>query len=215
MNKTVALIAIAALAGCATTGDTPVSREAVLALMKGSFTERSIATLERLDQTELQQACSEAAASGADLSKAARATLEAKLLAAIKPPVDGNYIGDWKAGEVVAQSGRGLQFSDTAATVAGGNCYACHQVTAAEISYGNLGPTLAGYGKIRQVKFADGKPTPESLPIVQYTWGRLWNSHAYNACNNMPRFGEAGILTQKQLQDVMALLLHPDSPTNK
>jgi L-cysteine S-thiosulfotransferase len=206
-----------ALTGCATVGDTAssVSREEVLASMKASFAERSIAKLDRLDQSELQTACSQAAATGKDLDKAARAVLEAKLLAAIKPPVDGNYIGDWKAGEAVAQSGRGLQFNDTASTVAGGNCYACHQIGAAEISYGNLGPSLAAYGKIRQVKFADGKPAAESMPIVEYTWGRLWNSHAYNACNNMPRFGEAGILTQKQLQDVMALLLHPDSPTNK
>jgi sulfur-oxidizing protein SoxX len=31
----------------------------------------------------------------------------------------------------------------------------------------------------------------------------------------MPRFGAAGILTEAQLKDVMALLLAPDSPVNK
>jgi len=31
----------------------------------------------------------------------------------------------------------------------------------------------------------------------------------------MPRFGAAGILTEKQLKDVMALLLDPASPVNQ
>jgi sulfur-oxidizing protein SoxX len=31
----------------------------------------------------------------------------------------------------------------------------------------------------------------------------------------MPRFGDAGILTQAQIKDVMALLLDPQSPVNK
>ena len=48
-----------------------------------------------------------------------------------------------------------------------------------------------------------------------YTWGKIWNSHAYNACSQMPRFGDAGILTEAQIKDVMALLLDPNSPVNK
>jgi sulfur-oxidizing protein SoxX len=31
----------------------------------------------------------------------------------------------------------------------------------------------------------------------------------------MPRFGHKGILTEKQLQDVTALLMDPESPVNK
>jgi L-cysteine S-thiosulfotransferase len=202
------------LLGCASAPQEP-TREEILAGMKASFGERGMAKLDRLDQSTLQQECSAVAAKGKDLEKPDRARLEKAALDAIKPPVDGQYIGDWKAGEAVAQSGRGMQFSDAAGTVAGGNCYACHQMSKAEISFGNLGPTLQAYGRLRQVKFADGKPTAESMPIVTYTWGKLWNSHAYNACSNMPRFGDAGILSQKQLQDVMALLLHPESPVNQ
>ena len=41
------------------------------------------------------------------------------------------------------------------------------------------------------------------------------NTHAYNACVNMPRFGDAGILTEAQIKDVMALLLDPASPVNQ
>jgi sulfur-oxidizing protein SoxX len=52
-------------------------------------------------------------------------------------------------------------------------------------------------------------------PIVEYTWGKLWNSRAYTACSQMPRAGAKGILTQTQIQHIMALLLDPESPVNK
>jgi sulfur-oxidizing protein SoxX len=43
----------------------------------------------------------------------------------------------------------------------------------------------------------------------------LWNARGYNACSNMPRFGHNGILTEAQLQHLMALLLDPKSPVNQ
>ena len=52
-------------------------------------------------------------------------------------------------------------------------------------------------------------------PIVEYTWGKIWNAKAYNACSNMPRAGHKGILTEAQVRDVMALLLDPKSPVNQ
>ncbi|MFM2398500.1 MAG: hypothetical protein RL341_657, partial [Pseudomonadota bacterium] len=156
----------------------------------------------------LQQVCSEYATR--ELPKADRERLEKAALAAIKAPADSQYLGDWKEGERIAQNGRGLQFSDTASTVAGGNCYACHQIQKAEISYGNIGPSLYQYGKLR----SGGAAQPPEA-IVKYTWGKIWNSHAYNACSNMPRYGAANILTEQQLKHVMALLLDPVSPVNK
>ena len=42
---------------------------------------------------------------------------------------------------------------------------------------------------------------PASLPVVQYTWGKLWNSKAYVACSNMPRFGHMGLLDENQLRN--------------
>ena len=54
-----------------------------------------------------------------------------------------------------------------------------------------------------------------SSPIVQYTWGKLWNSKAYAACSNMPRFGHKGLLDEDQLRHLMALLLDPKSPVNQ
>lgn len=174
-------------------------------VLVGSFKEKGQAKLDRLDQSELQAACSTYAADISKMPKPLRDKLEKDALSKVTYPADGNYLGDWKAGEKVAQTGTGFQFSDKADTPVGGNCYACHQLDPKEISYGNIGPSLLGYGKLRG----------DSEEIVKYTWAKIWNSHAYNACSNMPRFGAAGILSEQQLKDVMALLLAKDSPVNK
>jgi sulfur-oxidizing protein SoxX len=188
------------LAGCAALG---ASQFDVSAYAKGSFAEKGSAKLDRLEQSELQRTCSEYALK--PLPDTVRARLEKQELARIRYPAEGRYLGDWKQGEAIAQSGRGLQFSDAANTVAGGNCYACHQLTQQEVSYGTIGPSLYNYGKLRG----------NSEPILKYTWGKIWNSHAFNACTNMPRFGDAGILNENQLRHVMALLLDPASPVNR
>jgi sulfur-oxidizing protein SoxX len=138
--------------------------------------------------------------------------IEAINLQTVKAPPNGKYLGDWKEGERIAQSGRGLTYTDDAKTVNGGNCYNCHQIDKKEISFGTIGPSLYNYGKIRGVA---NPASPEAQPIVEYTWGKLWNSKAYNACSNMPRAGHTGILSAAQIADVMALLLDPKSPVNQ
>jgi L-cysteine S-thiosulfotransferase len=203
----ISLLACIVIASCATVATAPKAPTdaEIAAALKSSFKETATAKLDRLEQSELQRACSIASESGKDLDPKVRDALQAKALASVKYPADGKYLGDWKRGESIAQSGRGMQFSDAANTVAGGNCYACHQIDKAEISHGNIGPTLWNYGKLRG----------DSDAILKYTWARVWNSHAFNACANMPRFGDARILTEAQLKDVMALLLDPQSPVNK
>jgi L-cysteine S-thiosulfotransferase len=203
MMKTVlSLAAIAVLASCASPAPT---REESMQVVKASFNERGIAKLDRLNQSELQQVCSEASLNNKDLPKDVRERLEKQQMATIRYPADGKFLGDWKAGERVAQAGVGLQWSDNEKTVNGGNCYACHQLSPQEVSFGNIGPSLKGYGKLRG----------NSEAVVKYTWGKIWNTHAFNACSSMPRFGDAGILTETQIKDVMALLLDPNSPVNK
>ena len=206
-----AVVATVLVASCAT-GGAGVSADDALRAIKSSFSERGVAKLDRLDQTDIQKACSEVNASGKEMDKATRERIEKAALAGAKYPTDGKFIGDWREGERVAQNGRGLQFSDVPGAPNGANCYACHQVSPTEISFGNQGPSLLGYGKLRGVK---DPAAPESAEIVKYTWGRIWNTHAFNACSNMPRFGDAGILTQDQIKNVMALLLSPESPVNK
>jgi len=194
--------AVLVLASCASPGPT---REETMQVVKSSFQERGIAKLDRLEQSDLQLACSEASLKNKDLPKDVRERLEKQQMATIKYPADGKFLGDWKAGERVAQSGVGMQWSDNDKTVNGGNCYACHQLSPQEVSFGNIGPSLKHYGKLRG----------NSEAVVKYTWGKIWNTHAFNACSSMPRFGDAGILTEAQIRDVMALLLDPTSPVNK
>ena len=126
-------------------------------------------------------------------------------LATIKYPADGKMIGNWREGEKVAQSGIGKQYSDDPKRPNGANCYACHQLTKEEISYGTIGPSLYHFGKVRGTSEA----------IQRYTYGKIYNSEAYTACSNMPRFGHHDILTEQQMKDVTALLLDPNSPVNK
>ena len=204
----IAVAGVTLLAACASV-DQPVDS---LTIMKASFSERGPAKLDRLDQNEMQRVCSQAELTGKAVDEKIRTRIETALYKNIPYPADGKYIGDWKQGEKIAQDGTGLQFSDKIGAPSGANCYACHQIAPQEISYGNLGPSLYKYGSIRGVKDPDSK---DSEAIVKYTWARLWNTHSVNLCSNMPRFGDAGILTTAQMKDVMALLLDPASPANK
>ena len=189
-------------AGCATMNDSDLADKAV-AVMKASFNERGQAKLDRLDQDETQKLCS--IPPSATLAKPVAARIEEINLATIKYPADGKMIGNWREGEKVAQSGIGKQYSDDPKRPNGANCYACHQLTKEEISYGTIGPSLYHFGKVRGTSEA----------IQRYTYGKIYNSEAYTACSNMPRFGHHDILTEQQMKDVTALLLDPNSPVNK
>jgi sulfur-oxidizing protein SoxX len=196
--------------GCATAPSPDDLDRQALAMIQGSFREQGIAKVDRLAQDLGQQACSGPAAPPEAVSR----QIEAEALATVRWPQGGQYIGDWRQGERLAQNGRGMTWTDRSAAPAanGAQCYNCHQIDRKEISFGTIGPSLWNYGKMRGVKdLAD----PASAAIVQYTWGKLWNSKAYSACSNMPRFGHAGLLDEKQLRDVMALLLDPRSPVNQ
>lgn len=198
------------LAGCSVVPSSAELDAQAAAMMKASFRDEGIATMKRLDQDLGQQACSSDKQPGEAVAK----QIEEESMATIRWPAGGQYIGDWREGEKLAQSGRGMTWTDRSAapTANGGNCYNCHQISKEEISFGTIGPSLYNYGKIRGVKdVAD----PATAAIVQYTWGKLWNSKAYSACSNMPRFGHAGLLDETQLRHIMALLLDPKSPVNQ
>lgn len=200
-----AVVSVLVAAGCATA---PRQMEAVTAedldIIKASFKARGQAGLDRLDQDDAQKHCSNPPT--VTISKDLAARIEKANFAAIKYPADGKLMGDWKAGERVAQTGVGMQFSDNPKTPSGGNCYACHQISKEEISFGTIGPSLYNYGKLR------GGASPE---MQRYTYGRIYNPQAFTACSNMPRFGHHAILTEQQIKDVTALLLDPGSPVNQ
>jgi sulfur-oxidizing protein SoxX len=198
------------LAGCAMTPSSQDVDAVTRQVMQSSFRAQGEAKLDRLSQDESNRACSEAA--GAPLDEKLAASIEAANLKTVRLPADGKLIGNWAEGEKIAQNGRGLTWTDKPGEANGGSCYNCHQISKAELSYGSIGPSLYNYGKLRGVM---DPMAAASKPIVDYTWGKLWNAKAYNACSGMPRFGHAGILTEKQLRDVMALLLDPKSPVNQ
>ena len=200
--------AVLFVAGCASTPAPAELDRLTLEMMKASFREQGIAKLDRLEQDLGQAACS----SDQPPAEAVAKQIEAAALASIKWPEGGRYLGDWRAGEALAQNGRGMTWTDAPGAPSGGNCYNCHQISNSEISYGTIGPSLVNYGKLRGVKDVSA---PESAAIVQYTWGKIYNSKAYNACSGMPRFGHAGVLTEGQMRDLMALLLDPASPVNQ
>jgi sulfur-oxidizing protein SoxX len=129
--------------------------------------------------------------------------LEADQMKTIAFPAE--LMGDWKRGEDIAQSGRGMTFSDAAGTPNGGSCYNCHQLAAKEISYGTLGPSLQGFGKSRGA----------GAEMQKYVYGKIYNAKAYNACSQMPRLGFSGTLTEQQIKDLVAYLLDPASPVNQ
>lgn len=212
MNKLL-ILGAAGLAGAIATGCATLPSEQELDqqaqdAIKASFRDQGIAKVDRLNQDLGQRACS----SDKPPTEAVARQIEAAALASIKWPTNGQYLGDWREGEKLAQNGRGMTWSDPTTGNNGGNCYNCHQISKAEISFGTIGPSLYQYGKLRGVTDPNN---PASAAMVQYTWGKLWNSKAYAACSNMPRFGHAALLDEKQLRDLMALLLDPKSPVNQ
>ena len=217
MNKKTAwmLSALAAvvLAGCATGPSVSELNDLARQVAKASFRDEGIVKTDKvLNTDETNRLGSEADVAGKPLDEATAKRVEEMNFKTIQWPADGKFLGDWKLGEAIAQSGRGLTFTDSANVVSGGNCYNCHQISKEEISFGTIGPSLYNYGKIRGVSNPD---SPESKAIVEYTWGKIWNSKAYNACSNMPRAGHMGILTAEQVRHVVALLLDPKSPVNR
>jgi sulfur-oxidizing protein SoxX len=204
MKQTLLLIAVA-LGACSSTPQRNFADEndlrEVQAVLKRDFHARASATMARVEPDAVQQACNlYDNVPPEDLAR----KLEAEQMAAIKFPA-GNLMGDWKRGETIAQSGRGMQWNDGPKDVAGGSCYNCHQLALKEPSFGTIGPSLLGFGKLRGT-------SPE---MQKYAFGRVYNSKAYNLCSQMPRLGHSGTLGEQQIKDVVAYLLDPDSPVNK
>ena len=196
---------MAALAGCATLlSESGIQLRAEQVFKEGFSKGNPQMAARVVEQDEVQMLCSKYPR---DLPEEIASRIENSQKLTIKYPASGKLMGDWREGEKIAQDGWGLRFTDTGqpARQNGGNCYACHQLAPHELSYGTIGSSLYQFGKLRG----------NSAEIQQYTFGKIFNSNAYSACSNMPRFGHNGILTEQQIMHVVALLLDPDSPVNK
>ena len=191
-------VAAALLASCATP---PRDYQPdALAMMKRDFHARGSAGMDRLNQDSVQAACNKYKD---EPPQGVADKLQKEQLAAIKWPADGKLLGDWKAGEKIAQNGRGMAWNDKGGV--GGSCYNCHQVGPRESSFGTVGPSLYQFAKKRGY----------GADIQRYAYGKIYNAKAYSLCSQMPRFGHAGALTEQQMKDLTALLMDPASPVNQ
>ncbi len=173
------------------------------AMVKAAFPQAPADWAGRIEGDETMKICS---ATGNSPPADAAKKIEVAAKATMRYPEGGKLLGDWKEGEKIAQSGYGMRFTDyPPANPNGGNCYACHQLTKAEVSYGTIGPSLLEYGKIR--KFGDAE--------TKVAYEKIYNGHAAFPCSMMPRFGANGVLSIEQITHLTALLMSPDSPVNK
>ena len=195
------LAALLVAAGSASAQDRP-AQAVIDAYIKSTFGKASAEWQARIKPDESLAVCNTTRNNPSSAESDAMLKRES---ARVVYPADGKFLGDWKKGYQVANNGRGGQFSDPPGTVAGGNCFACHQLDPKEVSYGTLGPSLSAYGK-------DRKYDPETIKDA-YT--KIYNSMAVVPCSNMPRFGVNKVLDEQQIKDVMAYLFDPESPVNK
>jgi sulfur-oxidizing protein SoxX len=199
INASILGAAVLAIAFVARADD---DRTKAVGLMKRDFHAKGIAGMDRLNEDGLQALCNR---SHNQPPKGISERLERDQLESIRYPADGKFMGDWKSGESIAQNGRGMTWSDGGSGVNGGSCYNCHRIGPDETSFGTIGNSLFQFGKNRGY----------GPDVQQYVYGKIYNAKAFNLCSAMPRFGHTGTLTEKQIKDLVALLLDPNSPVNK
>jgi sulfur-oxidizing protein SoxX len=209
MRKIALAVSLAAgtglLAACAMMQTTP--QERAKELMERDFHAQGIAGMDRLNPDAVVAACNKY-----DNNPPAELTekLQRGQYATVKFPADGKYLGDWKAGEKIAQRGRGMTWRDKPHKTSrgepnGGGCYNCHQIGPDTTSFGTIGPSLYNFGKLRGY-------TPE---VQRYAFAKIYNAKSYSVCSQMPRFGYVDALTEDQIKDLVALLMDPNSPVNR
>lgn len=180
---------------------------AVEAVMRKSFTNVTPEQWRsRVEQDEVQKLCSQY--QNNPPSAEAQHILELSNRG-FRYPASGKLLGDWRKGEKLASSGKGGHIGtirpDPPGRKRGANCYACHTLSPSELSAGNLGPGLTGYGKLHGT-------SPDSIRRV---YQKIYNAQAFYPCSQMPRFGHNEWLTPEEVADAVAFLLDPDSPVNQ
>jgi len=211
----IALTALGAavLAGCSSMPSSADLDKIAADYAKAGFRDKGPVKVAVLEPDEINTLCTAAEVAGKPIDPVLAEKIQAAQLKTIKWPADGNYMGDWQKGEKLAQSGRGQTWSDKPGTPNGGNCYNCHRLSGKEISYGTIGPSLYQFRKNYGI---EADPTgPAAKAVIEYAWGKIYNSRAYEACSVMPRAVHKGIITEAQAKDLMALLLDPKSPVNQ
>jgi sulfur-oxidizing protein SoxX len=204
MIRRFSLVAALALAGCASGLSDDEARQRAERVFRESFSQGNRQLAAKVEQQdEVQALCTRYRN---EPPKDLADGLERSQAAGIRYPASGKLLGDWRQGEKIAQDGYGLRFTDPdTKRPNGGGCYNCHRITPAEISFGTIGPSLTRFGALRGTGEA----------IQRYVYGRIYDSQAFLACSQMPRFGHNGVLSEAQITHLVALLLDPESPVNQ
>lgn len=197
-----AVLALSTLPALGAEEKSTVSREQVERAVAAAWSKLPPELQARVEQDQTMRDCSQY---HNDPPKPVADAILVREKATIVYPPDNQFMGDWKKGEKSALSGYGGRMGDDPQRGNGGNCYACHQLTTSEISFGTLGPSLLGYGRAKDFSPAAQKELYE----------RIYNPQSALACSNMPRFGHNKFLTVDQIKDLVALLMDPNSPVNK
>ncbi len=190
-----------------------ITEEEYQRMLKESFDDDPVVAW-RIQQDEAQKICSKYNSREEMPPKDIQKVME--LSSNIKYPDWGIYLGNWENGKkiVTGSAGRNVPygFSDKPGAV-GANCYACHEIERGIVG-GNLGPSLRAYGK-RWGITKENLNSPETIEKIKIVYGIIYNSWAMYPCAPMPRYGHNAILSSREIADVVAYLLHPDSPVNK
>ena len=109
MNKkttwTLAALAALVVAGCATGPSVSELNNLARQVAKASFRDEGIVKADKvLNADETNRLCSEADVAGKPLDESTAKRIEETNLKTIQWPADGQFLGDWKQGEAIAQS---------------------------------------------------------------------------------------------------------------
>uniref|UniRef100_A0A7C2ZPG4 Sulfur oxidation c-type cytochrome SoxX n=1 Tax=Hydrogenobacter sp. TaxID=2152829 RepID=A0A7C2ZPG4_9AQUI len=170
----------------------------------------------KVQQDEAQRICSQYPSREEMPASAVQKVIQLSQ-AEIKYPQWGIYMGDWKEGKKLVDSPRGGRyasygFSDKP-TDKGGNCYACHLIEKG-VPGGTMGPNLYQYGKRWNIT-KENLNSPETVEKIKSVYNIVYNSWSAFPCSSMPRFGYHGSLSPEDIANIVAYLLHPESPVNK
>ncbi|MFN3975648.1 MAG: sulfur oxidation c-type cytochrome SoxX [Aquificaceae bacterium] len=170
----------------------------------------------KVQQDEAQRICSQYSSREEMPASAVQKVIQLSQ-ADIKYPQWGIYMGDWKEGKKLVDSPRGGRFASYGfsdkPTDKGGNCYACHLIEKG-VPGGTMGPNLYQYGKKWGIT-KENMNTPEAVEKIKAVYNIIYNSWSAFPCSSMPRFGYHGNLSPEDVANIVAFLLHPESPVNK
>ena len=113
IQKTLGSAALLALLSACSTQPSSVEIDKLTAeIVKASFRDQGIVKASVLNTDEANKLCSAAEVAGKELDVNVAKSIEAANLKLVKWPTDGKFVGDWKEGEKLAQSGRGMTWTD-------------------------------------------------------------------------------------------------------